>query len=266
MPRDHVFRATFVLLAAAAATPALAIDPVFWATEDSTLYRTTLGGGVTSFTLSDDIVGITRGPDGRVYASSASPTIGGTFELYELDLSGSPTLHLLTDGLSRPYNSLTFVGNELWGAERMNLATIDLVTFAENPVGPTGFSGLGGSAYDASSDTYYLATRDGQQLIEADYALANGPTPAGTPIGALGVDFFHNGMELWDGTLYIATLFNNSANFELGAINPATGEYTFLQLINDANVGGQVALTITPSPSAAALLGLGGLVAARRRR
>lgn len=257
---------TTLIASAGLAAPALAVDPVFWATENSTLYRTTLGGSVTSFALSDDVVGMTSGPDGRVYATSASPTIAGTFELYELDLSGTPTLNLLTDGLTRPYNSLTFVGSQLWAAERMNLVTIDLGTFAENEVGPTGFSGLGGSAYDAATDTYYLTTRDGQQLIEADYALVNGTTPAGTPIGSLGVDFFHNGMELWEGTLYIATLFNNSAAFELGTVDAGSGAFSSLQTIAGSNVGGTIGLTITPAPSAAALLGLSGLAIARRRR
>ncbi len=259
-------RATTLLVAAACAAPALATDPVFWSTEDNTLYRTTVSGGTTSYTLSDDIVGMTRASDGTIYASSASPTAAGGYELYTLDVSGTPSLTLLTAGLSRPYNSLTMVGDTLWGAERFNLVTINLNTFAETTVGDVGYSGLGGAAYEASSDTYFLSTADSAQLLSADYALVNGPSPAGSPIGAFGIDLFHNGMELWQGELYMAAQFNNSTDFEIGTVDKSNGAYTSLTTVHSNAVGGTTALVITPAPGAGALAALAVLVAARRQR
>lgn len=259
------------LVAAALPTAALA-QPTFWVADDTNLYSFGPGQPLQSFTVSDEIVGMTIAPDGRIIASSNTTVPGGaTYEIYELDLTGAPTLNLITDQMDRPYNSLTYVGNTLYGTERQNLVTIDLNTDAQVPVGATGatgFPGLGGAAYDAARDQFFMHTGDSDALLDADYDLSGGPDPTAAVIGAAGFDSFHSGMELFASRLYVATSNSDTGRFELGVFDKDTGAYDFRRtIVNSAAVGqGGVALIVIPTPGVASIMGLGMLAATRRRR
>lgn len=254
------------MLAMAAGT--VAAQPTFLVSNGSTLYRTTLGGATETFNLGDDIVGMTVAADGTIYAtSSTASATSGLFELYTLENSGgaAPSLSLVTDQLANVYTALTFIGGDLYsslgGGPR--LVNIDLNTFAETEVGNTAVFNVGGAAYDQNSDTLYWSSGIEDALYSIDYN-----TAAATMIGSLGIDVSQQGMDFFefDGTLYHAVDNETTGRFELGTTDTSTGAYTFLQTIVDANLEGSTSIAIIPAPGSVALLGLGGLVATRRRR
>ncbi|MFT5423483.1 MAG: hypothetical protein ACI89L_001263 [Phycisphaerales bacterium] len=259
-------KSTSILIAAFFSGAAVA-QPTFLVSNGSTLYRTTLGGTVETFGLSDDIVGMAVASDGTIYAtSSTASTTSGLFELYTLnDAGGTPTLSLVTDQLADVYTALTFINGDLYSSLGGGgfLVNIDLNTFAETSVGHTGIFNIGGAAYDSDSDTLWWSSGIDDALYTVDYN-----TAASTLIGSLGIDVAQQGMDFYEfeGVLYHAVDNETSGRFELGTTSTTTGAYSYLQTIVNANLEGSTALAIIPSPATAGLLGLGGLLATRRRR
>ncbi len=245
-------------------------------TEGTTLYRTNGVGAVQSFSLSDEIVGLTRTPDGQILATSStlSPTTN-MYEIYRLDgaFSATPSLTLLSDQLPFTYTTMSFIGDTLYadrGGTRF-LVTLDPdAGYAETPVGINGDMGInpvGGSGYDAATDTLYVVSGgDNNAIYTVDYALQNGTNPTATLVGGVGFDLFHSGMEFYDGTLYAALNNVDAGDLSVGTINTATGAFSPQQVILQGNISGPVSMLVVPAPSAAAILGVGALAAARRRR
>lgn len=254
-------------LAVAALAGSAIAQPTFLVSNGSTLYRTTLGGTTQTFNLGDDIVGMAVASDGTIYATSASANAtSGLFELYTLDdAEGTPTLTLVSDQLASVYTALTFIGGDLYSSLEGGqfLVNIDLNTFAETSVGATGVFNVGGAAYDQNSDTLYWSSGIDDALYSIDYG-----TAASTLVGSLGIDVAQQGMDFYefDGVLYHAVDNETTGRFELGTTSTTTGAYSFLQTIVNANLTGTTSLAVIPTPASAALLGLGGLLATRRRR
>lgn len=254
-------------LGAVFAGSAFAAQPTFLITNGSTLYRTSIGGSVETFGLGDDIVGMTVAADGTIYATSNTvSTTTGLYELYTLDdAEGTPTLSLVSDQLAEVYTALSFIGGDLYSSRGGGqfLVNIDLGTFAETTVGGTGVFNVGGAAYDQDTDTLYWSSGIDDALYTVDYA-----TAASSLVGSLGIDVSQQGMDFYEfnGVLYHAVDNETSGRFELGTTSTTTGAYSYLQTVVNANLEGSTSLAIIPSPATAGLLGLGGLLAARRRR
>jgi len=256
-----------IIFALAFGSATAVAQPTFLVTNGSTLYRTTLGGSTETFGLGDDIVGMTVASDGTIYATSSTASVtSGLFELYTLDnAEGTPSLTLVTDQLADVYTALTFINGDLYSSLGGGgfLVNIDLNTFAETSVGHTGIFNIGGAAYDSDSDTLWWSSGIDDALYTVDYT-----TAAPTLVGSLGIDVAQQGMDFYEfnGVLYHAVDNETTGRFELGTTSTATGAYSYLQTVVDANLDGTTSLAIIPSPATAGLLGLGGLFATRRRR
>ena len=91
-----------------------------------------------------------------------------------------------------------------------------------------------------------------------------------TTVGGLGLDIENAGAEFFNGMLYAAVQNKASGMLEVGTIDVGSGAFSSLYTIDsfpDPNLDRLVvSLAVIPAPSAMALLGLGGLVASRRRR
>ncbi|MFG0307378.1 MAG: hypothetical protein ACF8Q5_14325 [Phycisphaerales bacterium JB040] len=261
--KTALFASTLALTAGLAA----AQQPTFLVTNGSTLYRTTVGGPVETFNLGDDIVGMAVAADGTIYAtSSTANATSGLFELYTIDdAEGTPTLSLVTDQLASVYTALSIIDGSLYSSFEGGqfLVNVDLNTFAETTVGATGVFNVGGAAYDQGSDTLYWSSGIDDALYTIDYT-----TAAATLVGSLGIDVAQQGMDFYEfnGVLYHAVDNETTGRFELGTTDTTTGAYTFLKTIVDANLQGSTSLAVIPTPASAAVLGLGGLLATRRRR
>ncbi len=159
------------------------------------------------------------------------------------------------------YQGLEYVGGTLYAAgfsgANATLYTLDPVTGVETFVGDSGFNNpLNGLAYDVNTNTMYASSGRTQELYTID--LSNG---ALSFIGNMGItvgsiEFGSNGL-----------LYGGGAQANTGdifTIDPATGNPTMIGRTGLVTV--VTGLTLLPAPSSLALLGLGGLVASRRRR
>ena len=125
-------------------------------------------------------------------------------------------------------NGLEFVGSTLYGtfipfgvANRQNLVTVDQTTGALTFIGPTGFTNIGGLAFDARSRTMYGVARS--DLITIDLATGEGTLVGPTGFGAVSaLEFGPNGI-LYGGI--------GGASADAGSlisIDPATGVGTLI--------------------------------------
>lgn len=136
---------------------------------------------------------------------------------------------------------------------------------------------VNGDGEIAFFDTYiYLFNNDGS-LDAADYIISNDDWGNAADGSVYIYDSFLS-LNLGAGN-YILTVggFNHDVNDAIAGVNPGTGG-GYYPITSDANAAFTVNdhgdyrvtftgdVTVVPVPSAAALLGLGGLVAARRRR
>lgn len=265
---------TLIALAIAATTCTASAQLTFLATQGETLLRYTDGAGsVDSFTLSNPIIGLTTNPSGQIIGSSpgSEPTPG----FYSLDDPfGTPSVSFLgASGDARGYTSLTYAGGELYGFfdGGQQLFNIDDNTFAGTQVGFIGVNNVtfGGSAYDDATDTFYAMGYDINTFEVFVYEVEDFSTsPSGTLIGAAGILGDGMSLEFFDGVLYSAIQNRTTGQFELGTIDVSTGAFTLEQVLADSfsPSGDPTSLVVIPAPGAFAMLGLGGLVAARRRR
>ena len=159
------------------------------------------------------------------------------------------------------FQGLEYVGDTLyaagWSGANATLYTLDPNSGLGTPIGDTGFGNpINGLAYDVNTNIMYASSGRTQELYTID--LSNG---ALNFIGNMGItvgsiEFGSNGL------LYGGGGQNNAS--EIFTVDPATGEST---VIGRTGLGTTVTgLTLLPAPSSLALLGLGGLVASRRRR
>ena len=257
------------LVLALSGSAAIAAEPLFLVFDGSNLLRTTAAGPIETFALSDDIVGGTIAPNGEIWLTSSTAGGNGLYELYRLDGAEgpAPSLSLVTDQLASIYTAITFIDDLIYASWEgsQTLVTVDPNNgFLETTLGATGMPRIGGFAYDGSTDTLYAVSGfDGVDgLITIDYA---GSPPTGTFVGTFGFNVFHNGLELYRDVLYTAVGNADAGTFELGHVNRNTGGFTSFKLLGPA-VEGPAALIVIPAPSSAALLAIGGLGMARRRR
>ena len=247
--------------------------PTFFATNGSELYRYSSGTGVSNFTMSDDIVGMTTDAAGNIIASS--PGTANMVGIYNLDNPfGTPTLNFQGSTAGNGYTSLTYVGSNLYGFFNgsQRIFQIDTTTYAGTDLGAVGVNDttFGGSAYDAASDTFYALGRDVNDDSVALYTIGGfGGTLSATLVGDLGILGDGMALEFFDGTLYTAVQNIDNGHFELGSLDTGSGAFSFIQtLANSFSPDGDTTslAIVVPAPASIAFLGLGGLVATRRRR
>ena len=269
---------------------ALAAPTFIFSVGDQLFVKT--GAVMNQYTLTDDITGMAVAPNGTIYATSASDTgSNGTTELYTLsDVFTSPTLNLVGDFLSFNTTTISFIGNQLYGFQTggalgndHRLVTIDIGAQTDSVVGQTGIFGenVGGSAYDAATDTLYTVI-NGNDTTAAlgfinDYTVVAPNDPTQSQVGILGSRSINSGAEFFNGILYAILQSPGSASglvdMTLGTINTVTGEFTAIEtvLTDFAAPSGfpgarSVGFAVIPAPGAVALLGPAALLAFRRRR
>ncbi len=144
--------------------------------------------------------------------------------------------------------------------------TLDITTGAATAVGTysaTPSAWLAGLAYDYVNDVMYASDVLNYRLFRVDMDTGaitlvgpfNGPT--GSKIG---------GGLAWDpqwGLLATDTHADGAYNDDLYRIDPATGQAT---LIGSMGSGNMLGLAFVPGPGGAAILAIGAMVGARRRR
>lgn len=267
-------RLIITLTGAAIVSPAFGgVAPTFLATNGDQLFRYSSGSGVSNFTMSEDIVGMTTDSNGNVIASS--PSTANTIGIYNLDNPfGSPTLNLQGTTAGNGYTSLTYVGSDLFGFfdGGQSIHQIDTNTYVGTSLGAIGVNDttFGGSAYDSNSSTFYALGRSVLDDSVSLYSVSGfGGSLNSTLIGSTGILGDGMSLEYFDGTLYAAIQNIDNGHFELGSIDMNTGSFSFIETLatSFSPDGDTTSLAIlVPAPSSLAFFGLGGLMAARRRR
>lgn len=211
-------------------------------------------GGATEIEINPSTgVGYAQNPNGVFMGNLFDGVTGAS-------LSGSvPTIG--------SFVGLEYVGDDLLGTYHINaggastLAILDPTTGVQTDIGLTGIGPINGLAYDASSGVLYGSTARNALGPTSWLVTIDLGTGAATPVGDMGVvvgsiEFGSNGM------LYAGGGAQDQGN--IFTIDPGTGAST---LVGATGLGTVVTgLTLLPAPSSLALLGLGGLVASRRRR
>ncbi|MCW5777462.1 MAG: PQQ-like beta-propeller repeat protein [Phycisphaeraceae bacterium] len=270
-------RALAGIVLAAAGTVATG-QVVFLASDDDVLYRGTPSGVTNTFTVSDFIRGMAVvGGGAAVNGANTGDVIavnrrtGGQqpIVVYRVDnaFSGTPTLVKIAEA-DQTFSDIAFANGKIYGV-RTSAPTgvIQLIEFDSdfNTVNnyftniPVFDAGAGGLAYNASKDVFYVTDPDSDKIWEV--SLGGGETE----IGATGVKYNNNDLDHFKGTLYAALHDESDDTFHFGRFSKGTGAWSSIVNIGPY-LGGAVGLVVVPAPGSLALLGLGGLVAMRRRR
>ncbi|MBX9737663.1 MAG: hypothetical protein K2X32_12135 [Phycisphaerales bacterium] len=198
-------------------------------------------------------------PTGRVYTGTATPT----------PPAGSGTL-TGTNAASRFAAGITFAGNgdTIWGkitgatASVAHLVRNQITGGTANTIQQAGLASAGESRMDFATidGQNFLATLDANNGRVYIYNVNNPAAPqsvftfAGSPTGFSAIP----------GTATYNSNGNATGSVQWGAINNSLAQATLYVL--SSNNGIQAFTFTVPTPGAMALLGLGGLVAGRRRR
>lgn len=264
-------RAWTIALAVAGTTVSLAsAADTFLVVRSDTLYRYD-GNTVTTFTMSDTFHSLSVTEHGIIGVSNLQENVGNPppdFEIWRLDgaLSAAPSLTRIGTFTDQRFPTLTQVGNTLYGIGEGSVYTVApdfSLTFVSN-VNPG--EAIGGSGYDAATDTFYVTGQTSDALFTMD--LGSGTiSQVGTGVG---FNFRNQGGEWWNGQYWAAFEDLDNDRLVLGTIDTTTGlfslEVVLQNGLGDLAANQTVGLAIIPSPASLALLGLGGLAAARRRR
>lgn len=198
-----------------------------------------------------------------VMTSTAVPALGGQTNSFDFRQNGS-VLEMLA--------FTTFTG----GTTRFQIYNANTgAVISPSQVVLTGVNpGIPASGYPQSGNTMYAF--DGVSYNLRTLNLAN--IAAGTSVvGNTGITWSQAGGAWWNGQLWLGTrigFYNASTQqqnhgttgFRFGTVNTATGAFTQQFLVPELPFGGGFGYAIIPAPGAAAILGLGLLHAARRRR
>ncbi len=159
--------------------------------------------------------------------------------------------------------SFEFFGNEFRGVRGNDLISFDIVSNSALTVlnANTGQNNVPATA-GIGSDYYGMNSAGNVYLLNS--------VGAATLIGATGQGSASQaGGAGWEGSFYAGLGFDTAgANDQVrfGTIDVGTGAFSLISSTNIGEARGQMGLVIVPNPSAAVLLGLGALVATRRRR
>lgn len=244
----------------------------FIAFANTTMYRFELNANVETFTMGARMMSLANAPDGSIVGHSPDRLNGNNRESYQLvnPFSANPMLSLISDAVPGQRPTLSFTDDAAYSTredanDQTELITVDPNTLIDSGlVGNTGLGrGTNGSGYDPASDTLYVINRERDALFIADQT--DGSVDL---VGSLNVDYFNGGAEFFDGTLYAWLQLDGTDELVVGTIDTGTGAFTQLQSLGFAepDVTTYMSLVVVPAPASAALLGLGGLVALRRRR
>lgn len=254
---------------AAAGSLATAGD-TFVVTRGDQLYRYNASTNtIDQFTMSDTFHSLSSTKLGIIGVSNLQENVGNPppdFEVWRLDdVASTPSLTRIGTFTDQRFPSLTQVGNTIYGLGEGMIYTIDNnlnSTFVTN-IQPG--EAIGGSAYDAVSDTFYVSSQTTDQIFTLN--LVDGSLNA---IGSLGIDVRNQGGEWWRGQYWAAFEDLTNDRLVLGTIDTGTGLFTMQVVLQDGlgvlESNQTMGLAIIPSPSGIALLGLGGIAAIRRRR
>ncbi|MFG0244566.1 MAG: PEP-CTERM sorting domain-containing protein [Phycisphaerales bacterium JB052] len=256
-------------IALAAGSTLAGVTPTFLATNGDQLYRYD-GGGVDTFTMADRIIGMTVDASGNVVGSS--PSTAGNVGLYNLNNPfGTPSLSFVSATAGNSYTSLTYVDGDLYGFFDGSQRIYNVDTGTD--LGPIGVNNttFGGSAYDADNGVFYALGRNTMDDSVSLYTVSGfgGGSLSSTLVGSIGVLGDGMSLEFYDGTLYAAIQNIDNGHFELGSLDLGNGSFNFMQTLatSFSPEGDPTSLAIVvPAPASMALLGMGGLMASRRRR
>jgi hypothetical protein len=256
-----------------------------FACQENVLFRIQ-GAQIDMFTLSDDLTGLDFDENGVLWALGVDhANTNGFNELYTIDDPlGTPSLSLVSDGLSYPTTSIEWVGNTLYGIQdnypsgNNHLVTINPLTGVETPVGNTGDTGItpthvGGITLE-NGTMWALWSEDPGALYTLDWTLTGGPEPTGTLVTGTdastwivtsGLDHDPETGELW-GMLKTAGTDISDLYIGIYRIDKVTGDLTLeYDLSSLTAVRGATGFAFVPEPGTLALLAVGGLVVLRRR-
>lgn len=202
-------------------------------------------------------------PATGVLTTTSVPALGGQTNTFDFRVVNGE-LRLLafttfTGGLTRfqEYNANTG-------------AVITAATTALTGVNP----GIPGSFYNAADDRYYAVDGVSYNLRSFD---PDAFVAGGSIVGNTNTTWSQVGGAAFNGQAWLAmrigsynvaqgTQNHGTVGFRFGTVNLATGAFTQVFTVSERPFGGGFGYAVIPGPGAAALLGLGGLVAARRRR
>ncbi|KAA0214302.1 MAG: hypothetical protein DYG94_07715 [Leptolyngbya sp. PLA3] len=256
-------------LAGTAVSLANAAD-TFLVVRGDDLYRYD-GNTVQTFTLTDTFHSLSLTEHGIIGVSNLQENVGNPppdFEVWRLDgaLSPAPFLTRIDTVTDKRFPTLTQVGSTLYGIGEGEIYTVApdfSLTFVTN-VNPG--EAIGGSGYDAASDTFYVSGQTSDALFTLDLGSGN-LSQIGTGVG---FDFRNQGGEWWRGEYWAAFEDLTNDRLVLGTIDTTTGLFSIEVVLQNGlgtlGAGQTMGLAIIPTPASLALLGLGGLAAARRRR
>jgi len=259
---------TAIIALAAGVTAAHAGPLTFLTTRENSLFRTS-GGAVEEFDMGTSLHSLTMTDQGLIGVSNRFNNFGSgepeARDVLRLDgaLGANPMFTNIGEIVEQPVPSM-FVRNngDLYGMGMGSLfvfnndfspgASVELIA-----------PGLGGTAYDPESDTLYATESSTNSLISIDI-----DTGDVTTIGSLGFDIGNQGGEWFDGQYYTAVEDLDRGLLVVGTIDVVTAEFTEIAILDDEVdlFAGTIGFAVVPAPSSAAILGLGGLFAARRRR
>lgn len=249
----------------------------FLATQGSKLYRFGNSGAVTTFTLSDSIVGMTTVPSGMNVGNVNGGASGGDVlcmglgGIYRMDnpLGAAPSLTFIGSS-SLGTASPVFVGGHLYGPAAVapgisvfvELSTFDFSVLSQTNMGDP--FGIGGMVATSPTD-FYVINQSTDRL--ARYHLGDNFT---TPVAPM-PNADYGGMEAYGGTMYatLALRPSGTGRFVFGSVDPNSGFTQIRDLDNySAGITGLAIVTSAPEPGSVALLALGllGGAAIRRRR
>jgi hypothetical protein len=258
--------------------------PVIFASQENTLFRIN-GITVDVFTLSDDITALDFDDSGNLWAMGLDHgNLNGSFEVYRInDPFGTPSLALVSDGLSRQTTSIEWSGSTLYGTQGVGpdpgetLSTIDPNTGALTPVGATGATGPAASGYPGitieSGTMWGVYPGNPGKLSTIDWTLSGGPDPTATMVAtfATGFNTVTAGLDHdpATGDLWAMLKYNVAGTEHIGVftVDKVTGniaeQYDLSGLTAERGASG---LAIVPEPATLALLALGAMSIACRRR
>lgn len=263
------------LFAVSLALPA-AGAPIIFATQEDELFRVD-NGLVHRFFLSNAITALDFDDNGVLWGVGTDEDNDDLFELYQInDPFGSPTLTLISEGLTRQTTSIVWDGRILYGIQGQNidppqtLVTIDPATGSTSPVGATGNTGINpeqvGGITIKNNVMWALNSRLPGHLLTIDHHLTNGPEPTATlahttnPLLALltnGLDVDPESGQMW-AMIRKANLIGSDIG--LYTVDETTGQLTLeLDLSSLTSARGSSGLAIIPEPGTAVVVILGGL-------